>query len=107
MVNNRRMKILSFFRVIAFAEGISFLLLLLIAMPLKYYANLPEVVMYCGWVHGIIFILYLILAFELGARLNKGFIWLVGAFIASIMPLGAFIFDRQFHTKKIENNSRL
>lgn len=99
MTNNKTLKILSFFRMAAIAEGISFLILVLIAMPLKYYANLPEVVRYFGWAHGLLFIVYLGIAFELGAQLNKGFLWLVGAFVASILPFGTFVFDRQFHKK--------
>ncbi|MBK7884799.1 MAG: DUF3817 domain-containing protein [Chitinophagaceae bacterium] len=101
MTNNRAVKVLSLFRTVAITEGISFLILLLIAMPLKYYANMPEAVKYFGWAHGVLFILYLGLAFELGAQLNKGFLWLVGAFIASLMPFGTFIFDRQFQKKNV------
>jgi integral membrane protein len=100
MTNNKAIKILPVFRMIAIAEGISFLILLFIAMPLKYYADIPEVVRYFGWAHGLLFVLYLGLAFELGAQLNKGFIWLVIAFFASVMPFGTFIFDRQFHKKE-------
>lgn len=44
------------FRIIAKLEGISWLFLLLIAMPLKYFAKIPEVVLYAGWVHGLLFI---------------------------------------------------
>ena len=49
------------FRVIAFIEGISFLVLLLIAMPIKYVDALgknPTPVLYVGWVHGVLFMLY-------------------------------------------------
>ncbi len=50
-------KSLKYFRfVVAIAEGISFLILLFIAMPLKYFAELPEVVLYVGWIHGVLFI---------------------------------------------------
>ncbi|HMW67287.1 MAG TPA: DUF3817 domain-containing protein, partial [Chitinophagaceae bacterium] len=42
------------FRNIALAEGISFLALLLIAMPLKYFANLPMAVTIMGSIHGIL-----------------------------------------------------
>ncbi len=47
-------------RVVGIAEGISFLVLLCIAMPLKYYAGIPEVVKFVGWAHGLLFILYII-----------------------------------------------
>ena len=48
------------FRIIALAEGISFLVLLGIAMPLKYAAGNPEPVRIVGWIHGGLFVLYLI-----------------------------------------------
>eukprot|EP01031_Cornospumella_fuschlensis_P007196 gene7196-8921_t len=47
----------AFVRRIAFMEGVSFLLLLGIAMPLKYFAGLPAAVKYVGWAHGLLFIL--------------------------------------------------
>ncbi|RYZ80667.1 MAG: DUF3817 domain-containing protein, partial [Proteobacteria bacterium] len=49
---------LSIFRKVAVAEGISYLLLLFVAMPLKYFANLHLYVKYTGWAHGLLFVLY-------------------------------------------------
>ena len=46
------------FRKVAVLEGWSFVVLLFIAMPLKYIADYPVVVKYTGWVHGVLFILY-------------------------------------------------
>lgn len=80
---------------VGIAEGISFLVLLLIAMPLKYLMNIPEAVKYTGWAHGILFITFLWFAFEVMGSLNKNFFWLVKAFAAAIIPLGTFFFARQ------------
>lgn len=91
---------IDWFRKIAVAEGISFLVLLLIAMPLKYFAGLPEAVKIVGWAHGVLFVGYLVLAYGAKVTLNESFLWLVKAFIASLLPLGTFIFDRQFKNKK-------
>lgn len=88
--------LINWFRKIAIAEGISFLVLLLIAMPLKYFANLPEAVKIVGWAHGVLFVAFLALAYEVKTALNKDFLWLVKAFIASLLPFGTFVFDRQF-----------
>ena len=44
---------LHLFRKIAIAEGLSFLILLLIAMPLKYFADFPHAVKFVGWAHGV------------------------------------------------------
>lgn len=85
---------LSWFRKVAIAEGISFLVLLLIAMPLKYLAGLPQMVKIVGWAHGILFVAFLALAFEVKSLLNKNFLWLVKAFAASLVPAGTFVLDK-------------
>jgi integral membrane protein len=86
---------LKWFRRVALAEGVSFLLLLFIAMPLKYLAGLPMAVKVVGWAHGFLFVLFLILAFEVKSLLNKNFIWYMKAFAASVLPFGTFVLDRQ------------
>ena len=82
-------------RAIGIAEGISFLVLLLIAMPLKYIFHIPQAVKIFGWIHGALFISYLYLAFEIMGILKKGFTWFAKAFAAAILPCGTFVFDKQ------------
>jgi len=86
---------LRWFRIIAITEGISFLVLLLIAMPLKYFANMPLAVKYVGWAHGILFVAFLIFALLTKLILKKKFSWLIKAFIASILPFGTFVLESQ------------
>ena len=86
---------LKWFRIIAITEGISFLVLLLIAMPLKYFADMPLAVKYVGWAHGILFVAFLVLAVMVKFILNKKFFWFIKAFIASIIPLGTFFLESQ------------
>lgn len=88
-------KTVDWFRKIAIAEGISFLVLLLIAMPLKYWADLPQAVKVVGWAHGILFVAFLALAYETKTIMNKNFYWLVKAFFASVLPFGTFVLERQ------------
>ena len=88
-------KLLHRFRMIGIAEGISFLVLLLIAMPLKYLFNMPEAVKVFGWVHGALFVLFIYFAFEVMGSLNRNFLWFMKAFAAAFIPCGTFIFDRQ------------
>ncbi len=95
MKTSNSKKILHRFRMIGIAEGISFLVLLLIAMPLKYFMQIPEAVKYTGWVHGILFVAFFYGAFEVMGALKKNFLWLVKAFVAAVIPLGTFIFDRE------------
>ena len=90
------------FRMIAIAEGVSFLILLLVAMPLKYVFHIPAAVKAFGWVHGALFISYIYLAFEVMTVFKKNTTWFAKAFVAAILPFGTFILDKQL--KKEENS---
>jgi len=90
----KKEKLVHRFRMIGIAEGISFLVLLLIAMPMKYIFNIPEAVKFTGWIHGALFITFIYFAFEVMGACNKKFSWLLLAFVAAFFPLGTFIFDR-------------
>lgn len=75
------------------AEGTSFLVLLLVGMPLKYLAQRPEVVRIFGPIHGGLFLIYVALVL-LSALLSR-WKWtrtLTGV-ISSVVPLGPFFFD--------------
>lgn len=83
------------FRLIAVLEGISYIVLLFIAMPLKYFADAPNAVKYVGWLHGVLFIgfgLFLL-------KVWKEYKWTFGkatlAFIASLIPFGTFMLDKK------------
>lgn len=95
MTKDNSKKMLHRFRMIGIAEGISFLLLLFIAMPMKYFMQIPEAVKFTGWIHGALFITFIYFAFEVMTSLKKNFVWFVKAFAAAIIPFGTFIFDRQ------------
>jgi integral membrane protein len=82
----------NYFSKIAHAEGISFLLLLLVAMPLKYAADLPLAVKYTGWAHGILFVWYIALIVTVGADQKWSLSKKAMAVIAGFLPLGTFWF---------------
>lgn len=81
------------FRKVAFVEGLSLLLLLFVAMPLKYAAGMPLAVRIVGSLHGALFIWYVYEAIDL--RLTKA--WSNGRFvlamIVSSVPFATFWFD--------------
>src|SRR5687767_128084 len=83
------------FRLVALAEGTSFLVLLLIAMPLKYLANMPSPVLYIGWIHGVLFLLYTILLLKVWVQYKWTFIQAAGAMIAALLPFGTFVLERK------------
>ena len=83
------------FRVVAFAEGVSFLALLGFAMPLKYALGIPIAVKVVGWIHGILFMLY-VAAGALAAREQRWtFAFVALAFVAALIPFGTFVLDRR------------
>lgn len=84
---------LGWLRAIALTEGVSFVVLLCIAMPLKYLANIPEAVAVAGQVHGWLFVLYVVMVFALWRTLNWSYQKLAVALIAAVVPLGTFFFE--------------
>jgi integral membrane protein len=74
-------------------EGVSFLVLLCIAMPLKHLAGLPLAVKIVGWAHGVLFMAFLaaLWAARRDAGLPLRLIALV--FIAALLPFGPFVID--------------
>lgn len=88
------------FRMIALAEGTSFLILLCIAMPMKYMMGMPLAVRVVGSIHGILFLLYV----GQLARLRTTYQWdnrfSIQALVASILPFGTFFFDKYLREKE-------
>ncbi len=89
-------KTYSWFRKIAFAEGVSFLVLLLIAMPLKYWASLPIAVTIIGGLHGLLFIGFAVMTWEVKNEFRRNLRWVLKAGLASIIPFGTFIMDKEW-----------
>jgi integral membrane protein len=81
-------------RWVGFLEGVSYLVLLGIAMPLKYFAGLPLAVRIVGSVHGGLFILFFLAVADVARRREKPLagLWSKAA-IASVIPCGTFVFD--------------
>lgn len=86
-------------RFIGILEGISFLVLLGIAMPLKYLAGQPQAVKVVGWAHGVLFVAFV------GALLHASTLrsWPIGrralAFVSALLPFGTFALDAQIRTE--------
>ena len=89
------------FRMIALAEGISFLTLLLMAMPMKYLMGMPEVVRVVGSIHGALFVLYLGLLAMLHFRQRWSVSFSLYALLASVIPFGTFMLDKQLRKKEV------
>ncbi len=87
------------FLLIARAEAISFLLLVLIAMPLKYMMGLPLMVKYVGWAHGLLFMVYMAQLIYVAVLLKWDVLKVIYGFIAALLPFGPFIFERSLLKK--------
>ena len=80
-------------RIIGWWEGVSFLLLLGVAMPLKYFAGWPDAVRVVGMAHGLLFVLYVLAAMQ--AALEYDWSWKRTLLVlsASVLPAGPFIVE--------------
>lgn len=84
------------FRFVAFFEGVSYLLLLFIAVPIKYIQGNPEYVKLLGMPHGLLFVAYVVLAIVYGMeqKWNKRTMLIV--LLASVIPFGTFYMDKKY-----------
>lgn len=88
----------------ALIEGVTLVLLLLVALPLKYSFGIPEAVKIIGPIHGIAFLVYLtLLTLSLMKDQIKILQWLVGVF-AAFIPFGSFVFERTLLKKTALQN---
>lgn len=84
------------FKWISIFEGISFLVLLLIAMPLKYIWDAPEMVQTVGMAHGLLFIAYILGALLLFKPLNWNLKTLMIICVSSVLPFGPFYVEKKY-----------
>jgi integral membrane protein len=94
------MKTVTIFRFVALAEGISFLVLLGIAMPLKYLFDFPQAVQIVGMLHGVLFVSFILLAWAAMSAMEKGYLWLIKAFALSVIPFGTFVLDKELRQQQ-------
>ena len=88
--------LLNCFRIIALLEGVSYILLLFIATPVKYFGNDPMYVKLLGMPHGILFLVYIILAIMIGRERQWDKQTLAIVLIASVIPFGTFYIEKKY-----------
>ena len=84
------------FKWISLLEGTSFLLLLFIAMPLKYIWDLPQMVEVIGMAHGILFVAYILGALYLYKPLQWNLKTLTIVCLSSVLPFGPFYVEKRY-----------
>ncbi len=89
---------------VGYLEGISFLLLLGIAMPMKYMMGIPEAVRFVGTGHGVLFIAYIVILMGTANKVEMPLWAMPTGVIASILPFGPFIFDYLLKKSLVKNS---
>ena len=89
-------------RIIAFLEGLSFLVLMGIAMPMKYIWEYEHATQDVGMAHGLLFIAYVIAIFILRKKMNWSWPMMGMLFLASILPFGTFVAEYKVFKKILE-----
>ncbi len=87
------------FRIVSLTEGVSWLLLLFVAMPLKYGAGWPLGVQVLGRVHGALFVLFVVTLARAALEANWGTPKVARAFGSSLVPFGAFWLERELRAE--------
>lgn len=87
---------LNTFRIIAFLEGLSYILLLFVAVPVKYLLEDPSYVKILGMPHGILFVAYIALAFLIRPELKWNSNTFVFVLLASLIPFATFYVDFKY-----------
>jgi len=87
------------FRIVSFLEGVSYLLLLFVAVPIKYFQGDVSYVKMLGMPHGILFMSYIVLAVMLQKTMKWSLKSLGIVVLASVIPFGTFYVDKKYLQK--------
>ncbi len=93
------------FRIASFVEGLSYLALLFIAMPIKYLGGNPIPVKIVGMTHGLLFFLFIYFLYIAASehKWSKKFSFL--AFVSSLIPFGMIFLDKHLKKKELAPSS--
>ena len=84
------------FRVVSILEGLSYLILLFIAVPIKYLGNDESWVKMFGMPHGLLFVAYIVLAYLVKSELNWNTKTFLMVLAASLIPFATFYIDKKY-----------
>ncbi len=87
---------INIFRIISFLEGVSYLLLLFIATPIKYTQGDSSYVKLLGMPHGILFMLYVVFAIVIQKQMKWNLKSIIIVLICAIVPFGTFYVDKKY-----------
>lgn len=90
------------FRLISFIEGISYLILVFVAMPIKYIGENPYFVKIFGMAHGVLFILFVLFLLESIRKYGWKNSFSLKLFIYSLLPFGSFVIEKEVKVLNIK-----
>jgi len=93
-------------RAVGMLEAVSFLFLLSVAMPLKYFAGLPLAVQIAGWLHGLLFLAFCVVLLETQQTERWPRRWTAVVLIAALLPFGPFVIDRRLRDGNKRHGTR-
>ncbi|MEA3512476.1 MAG: DUF3817 domain-containing protein [Campylobacterota bacterium] len=94
------------FRLVAMIEGISFLVLLFIAMPIKYVLGEPIVVKFVGMAHGGLFLLFIYMLYTASKENSWKIKFILFAFISSLIPFATFYLEKKLKVMYNTNDEK-
>ncbi|WP_186578155.1 DUF3817 domain-containing protein [Aquibacillus kalidii] len=95
---------INLFRFSGLIEGSSLIILLFIAMPLKYMANSPEAVTIVGSIHGALFCIYLLMIAYTTITIRWAWKWPVMSVLVAFIPFGNFLLDYYIRKSNLTKN---
>ncbi|GAA0262722.1 DUF3817 domain-containing protein [Cryptosporangium japonicum] len=89
------------FRIAAYVVGVGLLVLVLVAMPLKYVGDTPEVSSIVSPIHGFLYMVYLGVTLDLAMRLRWPALKIIGVMLAGTIPFLSFVIERRVHRRAV------
>jgi len=94
--NENKNPLISLFKITSFLEGLSYILLLFVGVPLKYLAGNNFLVKSLGMPHGLLFLAYIVIALVVRSRMKWDFKTTFIVLIASLLPFGTFYVNKKY-----------
>lgn len=96
---------MTYLRLLAVVEGVSLLVLFFVAMPLKYQFDMPQAVTLAGWVHGVLFMVFVLYASSYSQRQQWRDSLFFQLLLSSMIPFGMVYMDRKLKAISIRHQS--
>jgi len=101
MSERKTFKLINLYRHTALVEAVSYLILLFVAMPLKYIWDIPEAVKYFGWIHGVLFLFYFAILVAAAFKYRWSVLRIIYYLIGSLVPFLPFLFDKKLKEESL------